>query len=136
MEDKVKNLQDNLKVLRMAAGMSATDLGKHLGVTRQMINSLENHRNNMTRMQYHAILHVLEEICDQSELTSVYPNSVLTRVYPILTSPYYTNEYKEYTKKGVLMYMPAYFSHTADMGDIFNNLEDYLYRFDGDIVAR
>lgn len=59
MEDKVKNLQDNLKYLRMAAGMTQEELGKELGVTRQMINSLERKRNNMTLMQYHAILHVL-----------------------------------------------------------------------------
>ena len=64
MEDKVKNLQDNLKYLRMAAGMTQAELDRHLGVTRQMINNLEKHRSGMTMMQYHAILHVFDCICE------------------------------------------------------------------------
>lgn len=135
MEDKVKNLQDNLKVLRMAAGMSTTDLGKQLGVTRQMINNLERHYSDMTMMQYHAISHVLEGVRDQDWKTI--GDSVLTRVYPILIkAPYlFTDEYKEYVKKGVLICMPAYFSHAADMGEIYNIFEDYLNRFDGEREA-
>lgn len=128
MEDKVKNLQDNLKVLRMAAGMSSTDLGRHLGVTRQMINNWESHRTNMRRMNYLAILHVFEEIRDQNKEN---PDSMLNIVYPIIVSSGFTDEYKEYIKKGVLMYMPAYFSHTADMEEIYEHFENYLRQFTG-----
>ena len=134
MEDKVKNLQDNLKVLRMAAFMSQADLGRELGVTRQMINNLENKRNNMTLMQYHAILHVFQG-------SDGPPWSVLNSAYQVLTSTFFTDEYKEYVRKGVLMYTPAYFIHYKDGGrlayinEIADHFEKYLDRFDGKLLC-
>lgn len=120
MEDKVKNLQDNLKYLRMACGASTAEFGKHLGVTRQMINSLESKRNNMTLMQYHAILHVLNDI---------YHCEILCSVYEVLMSDCYSDEYKEYVRKGVLMYMPSVIQGIVTLGDVEDSFTDYISKF-------
>ena len=66
MEDKVKLLQRNLALIRTCAGWSASELGTRLGVSRQMVSSLETGRNKMTRMQYLAIRQVLSEEIERS----------------------------------------------------------------------
>ena len=66
MEDKVKLLQRNLALIRTCAGWSASELGTRLGVSRQMVSSLETGRNEMTRMQYLAIRQVLSEEIERS----------------------------------------------------------------------
>ena len=120
MEDKVKYLQDNLKIYRMAAGLTTTELGKELGVTRQMINNLENKYSNMTMMQYHAIRHVLESLAG-------YPlSTIIESEYP-----WFSNEYREYVKKGILLYLPAYFSKVASMEEVTDHFENYINRFNG-----
>jgi DNA-binding XRE family transcriptional regulator len=126
MEDKVKNLQDNLKYLRMAAGMTQAELGKELGVTRQMVNNLENKHNNMTLMQYHAILHVFQDVC---ELDNERCSNLLSTVYHTLVRGHGIPKYKEYVRKGVLIYMPAYFNHVACMEEITEYFDNYLLRY-------
>lgn len=120
MEDKVKNLQDNLKYLRMACGVSATEFGKHLGVTRQMIYNLESGRNKMNLMEYHAIMHVLNDICRCA---------ILESVYEALMSDVYSDEYKEYVRKGVRMYMPSVIQGVVTLDDIEDSFRDYILRF-------
>lgn len=130
MEDKVKYLQDNLKIYRMAAGLTTTELGKELGVTRQMINNLENKYNNMTLMQYHAIRHVLESLVWDYSIGDYKPR------HPLLIlieseNLCFTDEYREYVKKGILLYLPAYFSKVASMEEIADHFKNYINRFDG-----
>lgn len=120
MEDKVKNLQDNLKVLRMACGVSATEFGKHLGVTRQMIYNLESGRNKMNLMEYHAIMHVLNDICHCA---------ILESVYEVLMSDFYPDEYKEYVRKGVRMYMPSVIQGVVTLDDVDGSFRDYISGF-------
>lgn len=119
MEDKVKNLQDNLKYLRMACGVSATEFGKHLGVTRQMIYNLESGRNKMNLMEYHAIMHVLD-ICRCATLNYVY-EALMSNCCP--------DEYKEYVRKGVRMYMPSVIQGVVTLDDVADSFDDYISRF-------
>ena len=67
MNEKIERLQTHLSLIRTCAGWSSTQLGEKLGVTRQMISNLENGRNKMTTMQYHAIRHVLAEEIERSD---------------------------------------------------------------------
>ena len=60
-EEKITRLQENLSLIRTCAGWSAAALGEQLDVSRQMVSSLENGRNRMTRMQYLAIRKVIED---------------------------------------------------------------------------
>lgn len=129
MEDKVKNLQDNLKVLRMACGVSATEFGKHLGVTRQMISNLEAGRNKMTMMQYNAIMYVLDNIYG----LGLQQYSIVNTVhFALVVSEIFSNEYKEYVKKGVMMYMPSVIQKLVTLDDVEDSFKDYIRRFDGE----
>lgn len=67
MEEKVERLQKNLYLIRASAGWSASELGKKLGVSRQMISNLESGRNKMTVMQYHAIRNVINDEIESCE---------------------------------------------------------------------
>jgi transcriptional regulator with XRE-family HTH domain len=61
LDVKVERLQKHLSLIRTCAGWSASELGKKLGVSRQMVSNLENGRNKMTMMQYLAIRQVLDQ---------------------------------------------------------------------------
>ena len=57
-------MQDNLCYLRKIAGWTAETLAGKLGITKQTISNLENHKVQLSRMQYIAIRAVFEcEIC-------------------------------------------------------------------------
>lgn len=66
MEERMERLQEYLAIIRTSAGWSAAQLGEKLGVSRQMISSLENRRNKMTVMQYRAIRNVFSEEIEAS----------------------------------------------------------------------
>lgn len=55
----VKRLQDNLKVIRTAAGWTTETLGELLGVTKQTISNLENQKNKMNLCQYYALRYII-----------------------------------------------------------------------------
>lgn len=58
--NEIERLQDNLLLIRRAAGWTAEDFGERIGVTRQTINNLEAKRNKLTKTQYIAIRAVLD----------------------------------------------------------------------------
>ena len=58
--NEIERLQDNLLLIRRAAGWTAEELGDRIGVTRQTINNLEAKRNKLNKTQYIAIRAVIE----------------------------------------------------------------------------
>lgn len=58
--DEIERLQENLLLLRRAAGWTAEELGDRIGVTRQTINNLEMKRSKLNKTQYIAIRAVLD----------------------------------------------------------------------------
>lgn len=66
LEKRLSRLQTHLSLIRTCAGWSAAVLGEKLGVSRQMISSLENGRNKMTITQYRAIRHAIMEEIERS----------------------------------------------------------------------
>ncbi|SFQ08480.1 Helix-turn-helix [Lachnospiraceae bacterium XBB1006] len=55
-----ERLQENLLLIRRAAGWTAEEFGEKIGVTRQTINNLEAKRNKLNKTQYIAIRAVIE----------------------------------------------------------------------------
>lgn len=65
---EIERLQNNLLLIRRAAGWTAEELGARIGVTRQTINNLEAKRNKLNKTQYIAIRTVLDaEMAQSSE---------------------------------------------------------------------
>lgn len=60
LEDKKKVLQNNLKHIRTLLGLGVQDLADLLDVTRQTVNNLEIGKTKITRIQYYAIMFMLE----------------------------------------------------------------------------
>ena len=58
--NEIERLQDNLLLIRRAAGWTAEELGDRIGVTWQTINNLEAKRNKLNKTQYIAIRAVIE----------------------------------------------------------------------------
>lgn len=70
--NEIERLQDNLLLIRRAAGWTAEELGERIGVTRQTINNLEAKRNKLNKTQYIAIRAVLDaEIAESPEDTEM-----------------------------------------------------------------
>ena len=49
--NEIERLQDNLLLIRRAAGWTAEEFGERIGVTRQTINNLEAKRNKLNKTQ-------------------------------------------------------------------------------------
>ena len=49
--NEIERLQDNLLLIRRAAGWTAEEFGEKIGVTRQTINNLEAKRNKINKTQ-------------------------------------------------------------------------------------
>ena len=58
--NEIERLQDNLLLIRRAAGWTAEEFGEKIGVTRQTINNLESKRNKLNKTQYIAMRAVIE----------------------------------------------------------------------------
>ena len=58
--NEIERLQENLLLIRRAAGWTAEEFGSRIGVTRQTINNLEAKRNKLNKTQYIAIRAVLD----------------------------------------------------------------------------
>ncbi len=70
--NEIERLQDNLLLIRRAAGWTAEELGDRIGVTRQTINNLEAKRNKLNKTQYIAIRAVIEaEMAKEPEETEM-----------------------------------------------------------------
>lgn len=69
---EIERLQDNLLLIRRAAGWTAEEFGDRIGVTRQTINNLEAKRNKLNKTQYIAMRAVLDaEMVDSPEDTEM-----------------------------------------------------------------
>lgn len=78
-KNEIIKLQTHLLSIRKIAGWTAQELGQKIGVTKQTISNLENHKTDMTLTQYIAIRTVLDyEIANNSE------NTVLPQVVHLL----------------------------------------------------
>lgn len=58
---EIDTMRHNLVHIRKTCGMSATQFGGLIGVTRQTINNIEYGRNRLTQTMYLAILYVMEK---------------------------------------------------------------------------
>lgn len=79
IKEQIWRLQENLRSIRMIAGWTTEDLGNKIGVTKQTISNIENHKVKLTQTQYIAIRAVLEY-----EIKENPKNVVLAQVIPIL----------------------------------------------------
>lgn len=61
-EENITNLQENLTLIRRAAGWSVNEFADILGVTRQTIFNLETCRHKMSKTQYIAITAVFNAV--------------------------------------------------------------------------
>lgn len=57
--EDIKNLQENLSLIRNAAGWTAAELADLIGVTKQTISNLENQKTKMSKTQYLALQTVI-----------------------------------------------------------------------------
>lgn len=78
-KNEIIKLQTHLLSIRKIAGWTAQELGQKIGVTKQTISNLENHKTDMTLTQYIAIRTVLDY-----EITHNTENTVLPQVVHLL----------------------------------------------------
>lgn len=68
VDKEIKKLQNNLQAIRKIAGWTTEELGEQIGVTKQTISNLENHKTTMTKTQYIALRTVIDyEIATNTE---------------------------------------------------------------------
>ena len=79
IKEQIFRLQENLRSIRMIAGWTTEELGNKIGVTKQTISNIENHKVKLTQTQYIAIRAVLDY-----EVRENPKNVVLAQVIPIL----------------------------------------------------
>ncbi len=78
---EIRIMQDNLCDLRKIAGWTAESLAGKLGITKQTISNLENHKVRLSRIQYIAIRAVFE-----CEVATNAKNTTLRKVMRVLFS--------------------------------------------------
>lgn len=82
VDKEIEKLQTNLQAIRRVAGWTTEELGEQIGVTKQTISNLENHKTTMTKTQYIALRAVIDyEIATNTE------NSTLAQVVKALLNP-------------------------------------------------
>ena len=81
---EVDKFQRNLSMIRRISGLTAEELGTRIGVSKQMISTLEKDSSNyrMTKQQYIALRAVLENEADRQETEQ--DGSILRQVMTIL----------------------------------------------------
>ena len=57
---EIAKLQNNLQAIRKIAGWTTEELGDKIGVTKQTISNIENHKTTMTKTQYIALRTVID----------------------------------------------------------------------------
>ena len=68
VDKEIRKLQTNLQAIRKVAGWTTEELGEQIGVTKQTISNLENHKTTMTKTQYIALRTVIDyEIATNTE---------------------------------------------------------------------
>ena len=68
VDKEIEKLQNNLQAIRKIAGWTTEELGEQIGVTKQTISNLENHKTTMTKTQYIALRTVIDyEIATNTE---------------------------------------------------------------------
>lgn len=60
-KENIKKMQDNLYIIRRAAGWTSEKLADLLGVTKQTISNIENNRNILTKTLFLLLCYILEE---------------------------------------------------------------------------
>lgn len=76
-EIQIRKLQQNLSSIRKIAGWTAETLGEKIGVTKQTISNLENHKTPMNFTQYIAIRSVLDYEINNNKENEVLPKVVM-----------------------------------------------------------
>ena len=68
VDKEIEKLQNNLQAIRKIAKWTTEELGEQIGVTKQTISNLENHKTTMTKTQYIALRTVIDyEIATNTE---------------------------------------------------------------------
>ena len=118
--NEIERLQDNLLLIRRAAGWTAEEFGEKIGVTRQTINNLEAKRNKLNKTQYIAMRAVIEaEMVNAPEETEML--GFLLEV--LIDNP---EEYDEADRKELLakanMLTPSILAGTTSRKDVSKEL--------------
>lgn len=118
--EEIERLQNNLLLIRRAAGWTAGELGEKIGVTRQTINNLEAKRNKLNKTQYIAIRAVLDaEITKSPDETEM----LVCLLDVIIDNP---DKYNDEDRKGLLnkanMLTPSILAGTTSRKDVSKEL--------------
>ncbi|SEP84101.1 Helix-turn-helix [Lachnospiraceae bacterium RM5] len=118
--DEVNRLQDNMLLIRRAAGWTAEEFGRRIGVTRQTINNLEAKRNKLNQTQYIAIRTVLDaEINAYPEETEIL--KCLLEVFIDNPENYDLNAREELLAKANML-TPSILAGTTSRADVSKEL--------------
>ena len=79
VDREIEKLQNNLQAIRKIAGWTTEELGEQIGVTKQTISNLENHKTTMTKTQYIALRTVIDY-----EIATNTDNATLGQVVNVL----------------------------------------------------
>ncbi len=118
--NEIRRLQDNLLLIRKAAGWKAEDLGDRIGVTRQTINNLEAGRNKLNKTQYIAIRAVLD-----AEMTAFPEDTEMLAclLEVLIDNPdRYSSKDKEELLQKVNMLTPSILAGTTTRKEVSNAL--------------
>ena len=117
--DTIDRFQNNLQLIRKASGLSAEELGRRVGVSRQTINNLESNRGGkfkLTRPMYIALRSILDEDIKRHENETKMLQAVL-KVF-VDSAEKYTNEQRESLKKSVEMFAPSMLTKSLTRTDV------------------
>jgi len=77
----LERLQNNLQAIRKVAGLTTEELGDMIGVTKQTISNIENHKTEITKTQYLALVMAINVHIEATD------NINLKRVVEVLLAP-------------------------------------------------
>lgn len=135
MDKCVERMQNYLGALRKSLGWTAAEVGEKLGVSRQMISTLENHFHKMTKMQYLAVCKIVEdEIRDKIEWSGdeheLYLTQILLECFIKDDEGWFDSEYDyNRTKTLIDIYSEAVFAKTKTRDEVHKEFEQAMASF-------
>lgn len=120
-EEKIKRFQENLLLIRKAAGWSEEELGNRIGVTRQTINNIEKQKNTLSKTQYIAMRAVLNDEIINSMADTKDAEMLMYLLETLVDNPenYSTQEKKKILEKANML-TPAIMTKTNSRKEVSN----------------
>lgn len=102
---EIQRFGENLLLIRQAVGWSAEEFGDRVGLTRQTINSLENGKYKLTKIQYIAMRSILDDEMEKFPDETSMLNVVLQAF--VDTPEKYSEDARDKIKSKVGLFAPA-----------------------------